>query len=106
MTNKKHDSTLKELKKHKLDPDKMTLDRLVQYLPARFGVSYRWAAIPVFNGWGVAVYREVTNKNFLARQFITSSNKSTCALQESIAQMILWAMQNDLITYHQLIEFI
>jgi hypothetical protein len=96
---------IKELARYKLDPSNLNLENLTRHLPHEFKSQYnltwyKWVAAPVFKGWGIAVYLCTGEGLKLHREFISDS------LENAICLMLLWLLQNDIVSYHQLIELL
>lgn len=98
-------NVIKELEKHKLDPAKLTLETLTTLLPSYFKSQkstavYQWACIPCRTGWSVNVYLYRDGRNTIHRAFTYPK------LDEAICYMLLWLLDNDIISYHQIIELL
>lgn len=96
---------IKELEAHKLDPAKLTLESLTAVLPCSFKSQkseavYRWVCIPSLNEWCVVIYLCRPGKSTIHRSFIYPK------LATSICHMLSWLLDEEIISYHQIVELL
>ncbi len=95
---------LKELERRQLDPGKLTLEILTRALPSYFRTNSdeicRWACFPGLNSWGVVVYLYPKGRSSVVHQFVYDR------LETSICHMLLWLLDNNIISYHQIIDLL
>ena len=100
---------IKELEKHRLDPAKLNLETLVATLPfyfkSRSGDVYQWACIPYQKGWSVNVYLS-KERPFSGMYWERYRVFAYPELPTSICFMLLWLLDNEIVSYHQLIELL